>query len=395
MKFGISNIFPCKAALHMFVNIIIACVFLCSSGYGQQNQEQNNELFEAAKTGNVVLLKKLIDAKADLNAKDSEGATPLMQVVAHGHAEAVKLLVEAKADVNTKGPEGITALMVAAHEGQTEAVKLLILGGADVNAKTTEGLTALMAAATKGQAEAVKQLILGGADVNAKIKIPEVGMLNALDMAATNGNVEATRALLVAGATLNNNINIQKLPEQIRVLIENSGNKVEYRNTGNNVVAGMNRGAYNAESIKRVSVEELQEALDNNAAAAKDTYYGKNVEIKGKLGTIDSDLDYIVLEPMANVQDKIMDNFAKALDFDAEMENLDAVMQNLNAAMQNYDADLRKSIQGGIHCNIKNSETKEVVKTLKRGQIIVVKGKITRVGDFLGYWLDIVEIHKQ
>ena len=103
-----------------------------------------------------------------------------------------------------------------------------------------------------------------------------------------------------------------------------------------------------------VSVDELEDALENNAAVAKDTYKGKYFAVTGKLGTIDSDLKYIGL--------------------DSPTKSWDLV---------------------GIHCTIKNSQTKDVVKSLSKDQIIIVKGKITDVGEVLGYYLDIDEIIPQ
>lgn len=102
-----------------------------------------------------------------------------------------------------------------------------------------------------------------------------------------------------------------------------------------------------------VNIDELEEALKNNAAAAKDTYNGKYLAITGKLGTIDSDLKYIGLLSTTN----------------------------------NFDLT-------GVHCTIKNEEQKNIVKTLNKDDTIVVKGKITNVGEVLGYYLDITEITK-
>ena len=42
-----------------------------------------------------------------------------------------------------------------------------------------------------------------------------------------------------------------------------------------------------------IDVDALNDALENNAAAAKDTYNKKYLEITGKLTNIDSDLSYI------------------------------------------------------------------------------------------------------
>lgn len=103
----------------------------------------------------------------------------------------------------------------------------------------------------------------------------------------------------------------------------------------------------------KISTDELDSELKQNAAAAKDKYNGKYVEVTGRLGVIDSDLQYISLY---SVNDKF-----------------DLV---------------------GIHCNIKNNEQKEIVKSLSKDDTIVVKGKITGVGEVLGYSLDITEIVK-
>ena len=102
---------------------------------------------------------------------------------------------------------------------------------------------------------------------------------------------------------------------------------------------------------QKIDIDELEKALDDNAAAAKDTYNGKYLEISGRLGAIDSDMKYISLISTTDKWDIV-----------------------------------------GVHCTIRNSSTKDVVKTLKKDQTIVVKGKITDVGEVLGYYLDIDEI---
>lgn len=103
-----------------------------------------------------------------------------------------------------------------------------------------------------------------------------------------------------------------------------------------------------------VNIDDMEDALENNAAAAKDTYNGKYLEISGRLGTIDSDLKYISLLSPTDDWDLI-----------------------------------------GIHCTLKNQNVKDVVKTLSKDQNIIVKGKITDVGEVLGYYLDAYEIIAQ
>lgn len=102
---------------------------------------------------------------------------------------------------------------------------------------------------------------------------------------------------------------------------------------------------------QKITVDELEEELNNNAATAKETYKGKYLEVTGKLGTIDADLEYISL-----------DAINKSLDFD------------------------------GIHCSLNDPITKQKVKTLNSGQTIIVKGKITEVGEIMSYFMDVHEI---
>lgn len=100
-----------------------------------------------------------------------------------------------------------------------------------------------------------------------------------------------------------------------------------------------------------VNIDDMEDALENNAAAAKDTYKGQYLEITGRLGTIDSDLKYISLLSTTDDWDLV-----------------------------------------GIHCTLKNNNVKEAVKTLSKDQTIVVRGKVTDVGEVLGYYLDTYEI---
>lgn len=103
-----------------------------------------------------------------------------------------------------------------------------------------------------------------------------------------------------------------------------------------------------------VNIDELEDALEENAASAKDKYLGKNLKITGRLGVIDSDLKYIGLYSTTDKWDLV-----------------------------------------GVHCTIKSNEQKEKIKKLKKDDTIIVKGKITNVGEILGYSLDIEEISKK
>lgn len=104
----------------------------------------------------------------------------------------------------------------------------------------------------------------------------------------------------------------------------------------------------------KVDIDVLENDLENNAAAASEKYKGKYLEITGKLGTIDSSLKYF----------------------------------SLKSPTDKWDLT-------GIYCRLKDSKTKEFVKTLNRDQIISVKGQITDVGEVLGYYMNVDEIIPQ
>lgn len=84
--------------------------------------------------------KSLIEAGADIDAKNINGTTPLMITSC---PKITKLLIEAGADVNAKDKNGYTALMLAAKSGNIEKVNILVEAGADVNAVGFDGSTAL------------------------------------------------------------------------------------------------------------------------------------------------------------------------------------------------------------------------------------------------------------
>ena len=123
--------------------------------------------------------------------------------------------------------------------------------------------------------------------------------------------------------------------------------------TSSNTTSNQQQSPEETIEYTAVTVDQLEEALSNNAAAAKETYDNKYLEITGRLGTIDADLQYISLLSTTNEFDLV-----------------------------------------GVHCSIKNEEQKNIVKTLSKDDTITVKGKITNVGEVLGYYLDITEIVK-
>ena len=75
-----------------------------------------------------------------------DGRTPLMLEAFRGNIAGVVNLLEAGADVNARDRDGDTALMFAAFKGRGLIVALLLQYGANVRARAKNGWTAKRAA---------------------------------------------------------------------------------------------------------------------------------------------------------------------------------------------------------------------------------------------------------
>lgn len=104
---------------------------------------EDARLLEAAKSGDLESLNKLIGAGANIDARDEEQAwTPLMRSLEADHIEVARRLIELGGDVNAAAETGTTVLIVAAGKGHTEIVRLLLERGADPSARDMHGKTA-------------------------------------------------------------------------------------------------------------------------------------------------------------------------------------------------------------------------------------------------------------
>lgn len=114
----------------------------------------------------------------------------LLAAASKGDADAVKALLDRGADVNARNSYGATALTYAADKGHVAVVKLLLKNKADLNVKDTFYKAApLTWAVQRNHVEIVKALVEAGA----------AGADDALQGAAAQGRVEIVRAILDTG----------------------------------------------------------------------------------------------------------------------------------------------------------------------------------------------------
>ena len=168
-------------------------------GHGRPNPRPTDTLDA------VAIVRRLLDRKADPNARLKaaifqrhhtmgdfslgNGATPFMRAAKSGDVEVMKLLLDAGADPALTLPNKSNALMFAAGlgwrdgspaapsydqgspEDAVQAITLLLERGLDLNAANDNGETALHLAVTnRGAPEIVKFLIAHGANLKAQNK---------------------------------------------------------------------------------------------------------------------------------------------------------------------------------------------------------------------------------
>lgn len=155
------------------------------------------ELMVAVKKSDIKKARQAILKGENVNARDSNGNTPLIINARQASSEEImRLLLKNGANVNARNYSGITALMLAARFGRTEKIDILLKHGAEINAKSNAGKTALMESAARGDVKIVNQLLEAAADVNQRT---ESKGETALRIAIQNGHKELADILRKAG----------------------------------------------------------------------------------------------------------------------------------------------------------------------------------------------------
>jgi len=105
------------------------------------------ELLRAAKSGDLATVRKLLKKDPKLiQARDTDGSTPLHCAVWKGHLPVVEFLLTAGADVNAENKNdhwGTTPLHAAAHANQRAIAAMLLEHGANIKKKNLNKRTPL------------------------------------------------------------------------------------------------------------------------------------------------------------------------------------------------------------------------------------------------------------
>ena len=116
----------------------------------------------AARSGQVEMMRLLLDAGADPSRVGRQGQSPLALAVLHRHDEAIEMLLAAGAD-----PDGTPNAPPLLFAIDTRTARRLLRAGASPNARDSNGGTVLTGAVMLGDLAMVELLLESGADVNA------------------------------------------------------------------------------------------------------------------------------------------------------------------------------------------------------------------------------------
>ncbi|XP_071637345.1 ankyrin repeat and SAM domain-containing protein 1A isoform X2 [Temnothorax longispinosus] len=169
---------------------------------------KDQELLEAARSGNVTVVEKILGQRAKrsgplaslrrgpgANVQDASGYSALHHAALNGHRDVVRLLLQYEASTNVVDAKGSSPLHLAAWAGDAEIVRLILNQGPSVpkvNLATKDNETALHCAAQYGHTEVVAQLLQYGCDPSIRNSRGE----SALDLAAQYGRLETVELLV-------------------------------------------------------------------------------------------------------------------------------------------------------------------------------------------------------
>lgn len=190
-----------KLKKHCFNMLLLAGIDMTAT-----NARGENALFKAAESGNLVLLRALLECGLNPMQQDDSGEIPLTVALRCGNlsvaecllevtqepasvidkegasllhkaawgdmpAIAGKLIDEYGTDIECRDSFGRSAVHVAAYQGSSKMLKFLLMEkSANVNALDCEGRTPLFSGAYDGNTRVVKLLCELGADLSVKDK---------------------------------------------------------------------------------------------------------------------------------------------------------------------------------------------------------------------------------
>ena len=145
-------------------------------------------------------MQSLLRAGASVDARSSEGLTPLLCAAQRGHADVLGALLQAGAAFNACSTQGTSAVSMTVLANSVDCIRRLIAAGADLELRPAEGMPPLLLAVKLGLPHLLQLLVSGGGDPYAISIRPPCSLTYrstaALLLAIEEGDVGMVRTLL-------------------------------------------------------------------------------------------------------------------------------------------------------------------------------------------------------
>lgn len=166
----------------------------------KRNDKGRTLLHQAAiYNNNPAVIKELIDAGININARDIHGYSPLHFAAQYNNVEVIEVFLDVVEGLEQKEGRGKTPLHLAANYNNSEVVEKLIEAGAEIEATDENNQRALHLAATNNAPKVVNVLIRENAEIDSE------GIWNATPLQLAilyNGNLEVIDKLIEGGADI-------------------------------------------------------------------------------------------------------------------------------------------------------------------------------------------------
>ncbi|MCP5499551.1 MAG: ankyrin repeat domain-containing protein [Leptospiraceae bacterium] len=240
-----------------------------------KNADGQSLLHLSAQFGYLDIVKKIIQKKADVNAKAANGSTPLMLALYAQKSNVVDYLKDLS-DLNVIDEKDSGLIHYGAEYGTAKFIQFLISKKVDINARTKWGQTAIFLALnsyTEYGPEIVKLLIQNKADATYK----DDSGWEMIHHAAHHGNADLLRYLISQGIDLHKKEPENETPiilafkqkhwKAVTVLAQNGGDINSIDKEGKNALW------YAVEDNNPEAVKELVDLkIDVHSSKSKDAY---------------------------------------------------------------------------------------------------------------------------
>lgn len=184
------------------LNFWRTCLVLALSAIGAgalAADDKAVQLLEASARGDAARVSGLLAEGAPIEARDTQGNTPLLRATQGNHADTARVLIEAGANVNAQNQMQDSAYLLAGAQGYRDILSLTLRHGADLKSTNRYGGTALIPACERGHVEVVKTLLEAGVDPDHVNRLGWTGLLEAIILSDGGPRHQQIVALLIKG----------------------------------------------------------------------------------------------------------------------------------------------------------------------------------------------------